>query len=615
MGATIFNLPAQGKLPRSMFAASERHIPATPPFGSFGSDEGKLKAWVAEKWQMLFELKRGEQERLKTCELYYSGFHYTDPWDNRNNPVTNYCFSTVETVWPILTQARPRPEPVPRGYMSAQKVNRLRDFAVYKMDSSGFDRLFRLEARDLLKYGWCCPMIGWDAQGRSVPKYLSPFDFYPDLAADESEMECFAIARPVSVRRLRACYPKCAHKIQPDNIASPSYEVLVQPYLDMAGVLAGVHGPGYISGVMPSAIREGDPAATTSGEYGIDTGSFHTFGQSAFLIQLFVRDYTTMDVRYVGDRYIDHPAGTLTIPHSMTRREPCCPSGWRMIPMTASGELLDYPMPVDICLGGIPLVIGRNYEQGGRFFAKGELDDVIPIQRDINRSDAMIARALELTANPPVVTSIDSGLDVQKSSVEGGDVLRIRRGALLEYLQPQGVAESHFERRAGRRQDIQIIGGTPDSLQGQRPIGVEAASAIRQLTEQGASRARAKGAGMLEWASLLLQKMIHADIRKSQDVIYFRSSDGKDGWLDPGDYATNDFEIRWASQSGDAQGEQDRIDRDIQLYQLGIIDGQQVLEDLDYPDRARILQRLAFRQAQAQLTAGQNGGSQNGGKR
>lgn len=602
MGSTVFSL-SDG----SVFTASERHVPAVPPFGGFGDDQGKLQAWVAEKWNMLFELKRGEAERLKTCELYYAGFHYERAWDNRNNPVTNYCFSTVETVWPILTQVRPRPEPVPRRFMDDQRVKRLRDYAVYKMDSTGFDKVFRLAVRDLLKYGWCCPMIGWDSNGRAIPRYLSPFDLYPDGGSDESELECFAIARPAPTRRLRAAFPKVADKIHPDNIASPSYEVLVQPYLEAADILGSYRGPQFI-GTMPSAIMEGDPAATTTGQYGIDTGSFSVFGQTTFLIQLFVRDYTTMSVRYVGNRAIDHETGQLNIPHSVIREEPCCPSGWRMVPMTAQGVILDVPRPVDVALGGIPLVIGRDYEQGGRFYGKGELDDIIPIQRAINRSDVLIDRSLDLTANPPVVTNHDSRLSVDKASVEGGEILRIARGAKMEFMQPQGVAESHFARRAARRQDVQIVSGTPDSLQGQRPVGVEAAAAIRQLTESAASRARAKGPGTLEFMSLLLQKMIRADVKKSREAIYFQASDGSDMWLNPGEYMPDDFEIRWASQTGSAQGEQDRIDLDKELLQLGVIDGQQLLEDLDYPDRANILQRIAVRQLQAaQAAAAQNG--------
>lgn len=595
----------------SIFVATERHVPEVPPFGSFGSDQAgqdKLASWVAEKWNLLFQLKRGETERLKTCELYYAGFHYEDPWDRRQNPVTNFCFSSVETIWPILTEVRPRPEPVARRWMDSERIRRIAQFATYKMDTSGFDRVFRLCVRDLLKYGWCCPMIGWDANASSVPRYLSPFDFYPDSATEESEMECFAIARPVSVRRLRALFPNAADKIKPDNIASPSYEVMVQPYLESTAYSGHLHMPPIIGGTMPSTIMEGDPAATTTGHYTMDTGSFQTFGQTAFLVQLFVRDYTTMDVRYVGDRHVEHEAGNFTVPHSMTKKEPCCPSGWRMIPVLASGVLLDKPKPVDLSLGGIPVVIGRNYEQGGRFYPKGELDDLIPIQRALNRSDSLIDRALELQANPPVHTSLDSRLSVDKSSVDGGEIIRTARGAPLQYLQPQGLAESHFERRAMRRQDFQIIGGTPDALQGQRPVGIEAAAALRQLTESASSRARAKSASLLEWAALLLQKMMRADAMKSRETVYFAGNDGRQMWLNPTDLTPEDWDIRWAHQSGTAQGEQDRNDLNKELLQLGVIDPQQVLEDLDYPNRGAILQRIGLqRMMAAQQSESQSG--------
>lgn len=608
--ATMFDLENGAK-----FVASERHVPAVPPFGSFGDGKGaedRLKAWAAEKWAMLFELKRGETERLRTNELFYIGRHYDDAFVNRIHPVTNYCHSTVETIWPILTESMPRPEPVPRRWMDAEGIRRVRDWATFKMDTCGFDRVIRVCTRDLLKYGWCCPMIGWDAKGTALPRYLSPFDYYPDSATEESELECFAIARAVPTRRLRALFPARAHLIQPDNIVSPSYDVMVRPYLEEAGALPRLQVIP-ISGVMQSIAIEGDPASTT-GYYSMDTGSFQVFGQTSFLIQLFVRDYTTMKVLYRGDKFIPHERyGMLQIPFSQHRSEPCCPSGWRMLPILANGTILAPPLPVDPAIGGLPVEIGRNYETGGRFYSKGELDDVIPIQRDINRSDEMIARALELQANPPVKLTSNSRVMTDRSSVEGGELLRLAPGATMEYLQPASLAESHFERRAGRRQDIQIVAGTPDSLQGQRPIGVEAAQAIRQLTESGASRARAKGPAMLEWAARLLQKTMRCDAKKAREPIYYRGSDGRDMWLDPAHMVPEDWDVRWAQDSGDAQSERDRRDLDLQLLQLGVIDAQQVLEDLDYPDRGNILMRVGMQQMQMAAAAQKGGGGKNGG--
>lgn len=596
----------------SVFAATERHVPETPPFGHFGNDRDKLGAWVSEKWNLMYEMKRGETERLKTCESFYSGFHYVDPLDNRNNPVTNYCSSTVETIWPILTQARLRPEPVPRSPMDAQRIKRIRDFATYKMDTSGFDSVFRMCVRDLLKYGWCCPMLSWDSRGASVARYLSPFDLYPDGAANDHDLEMVAIARPASVRRLQAEFPQMAKEIRADNIASPSYSVMVQPYLENYTTGGRFSMPQFIGTMVArNAVMEGQPAATTTAGYVADTGYLMPYGQTAFLIQLFVRDYSTMRVRYEGVRHVMTSEGMVPIPHSMYVNEPCSPSGWVMVPILANGAILNDPLPVDPCLGGLPFEIGRNYENGGRWYARGELDDVIPIQRDINRADVLIARALELQGNPPVKVTGDSRLMADRSSVEGGDLLRLRPGSQMEYLQPNSVAESHFERRAGRRQDIQIVAGTPDSLQGQRPVGVEAAAAIRQLTESGASRARAKGPEILDWAARFLKKMIRADAMKSEDVLYFRSSDGTDMWMRPEELMAPDYDLRWARNSGDAQGEQDRIDLDKELFQMGVIDRDQVLEDLDYPDRANILNRMYARDLQ--MAVAQAGAQKDGG--
>src|SRR6267143_98305 len=143
----------------------------------------------------------------------------------------------------------------------------------------------------------------------------------------------------------------------PDNIASPSYEAVVRPHIEAAGGAYGL-GPLVIGPTMLSAVMEGSSPTTTTGQYAIDTGSLNVYGETTFVIQMFVRDYTSMSVRYRGLRYINHPElGQLDpIPHSLTIGEPCCPSGCRMIAMTASGVLLGPPLPVDECLGGIPLV-------------------------------------------------------------------------------------------------------------------------------------------------------------------------------------------------------------------------------------------------------------------
>jgi len=600
------------------FVGYERHVPAVPPYGHLGSDDTALASWVQQKWQMAFEAKRGETARLKLCELFWAGFHYENAWDHKHNPVTNFCFSTVETPWSILTGTRPRPEPVARRSLAPGRLDRIRGWATYKMDTCGFDRIFRLSVRDLLKFGWSPTMIGWDGRGNAVPRHLSPFDFYPDPGAvDESTMEFFIIALPVPVAKLRALYPQAAADIQPDNVASPSYEVFIRPYIDYyeAGMRYGhpqIVSPGLV------AVKEGD-TATQAAHWVADTGSYMQFGQSAMLVQLFCRDYTTMPVKYVGDWTEQSDAGPVSYGGIHTTQEPCCESGWRMIPMLNNGKVLGPPMPVDVCLGGVPLVIGRDYEQGGRFYAKGELDDVIPLQRAVNRQDALISRDLELTGNPPIKVTGVRGVLQDRSGVDGGEIIRVPQGTVMEYLQKQGVAEAHFQMRSTRRMDMQIISGQPDALLGQRPTGIEAAAAIRRLQEGAAARANAKGPALLEFGALLLKKMMCADAMKSEDALYYQGEDGTDAWINPEDLDPEDFDIRWAEGSGTAQGRQDRRDLDMQLYQMGVIDGSALLEDLDYPDRGAVQQRVTMarmQQAQAAAASAKGaGGSRNGGAR
>ena len=599
MAASVWDLPDG-----STFVATERHIPEITPFGNF-TDQGEdsLIAWAIAKWNTLWRLKQAENERLKLMESFYQGDHYEDPFDNRNEPITNYCFSVVEAIWPILTQARPRPEPVPRRSMDADRIKRIAMYAQYKMDTCGFDRVFRVCVRDLLKFGWCCPMIGWNDKGTAVSRYLSPFDYYPDTADDESDIECFAIAFPVQTRRLQMLYPEVADRIVSDQVASPRYEVTELAKQQRYAINSRFAIPNF-AGPIDSAIMEGSPAATTTGNWAVDTGNFRNLAETTFFIQLFVRDYTTMPVMYRGTRYTVRNGFEVSVPHSESRREPCCPSGWRHLAFTIGGVLVCKPKPVDECLNGTAVTIGRNYEEGGSFYSKGELDDAIPLQRDINYSDAMLRRALQLQADPPVLVSNDSRIDTDKSSVEGGEIIRHTRGATISYLQPNAVAESHFEARAVKRQDMQIVTGTPDALAGQRPVGIEAGVAIKQLQESATSRARAKGPAMLEWAAIHLKKMMDSDAIKSNETIYFRGPDGREMWLDPSDMAPEDYDIRWASQSGTAQGEQDRQDLDLQLLQLGVVDAEFVRADLDLPGREQISQREAMR-AQATMQAQQ----------
>lgn len=589
----MYNLGSQGT-----FFARTRHAPDYQPFGSM--DEGQLKSWVADRWYEAFEGKRAETERLKTCELFYAGFHYTDPYLNRINPVTNFCFSTVETSHPILTEDRPRPEARPRDPLRSQTADAVAKYADWKMDSTDWDRSVRLGTRDFLKLGWNIHTIYVDpATGLSIPRWMSTFDYYPDpTALNDSELEYYFIARPVSTRRLAALFPNALGPIIPDNIASPSYDVMVRPYFQTYKEPSRFDGPAFISASL-FTTEAGGPVGGTSLVAG--TGQHYEHGRTTFVLQMFVRDHGTMPVTYMGDRQFEDPnAGVVEVPHHIVQKEPCCPSGWRVISMTAGGTLLELPAQLDPAYGGMNITIARNHESGDHYYGPGELDNVIPLQRQYNRRSALLARHLELAANPPWAAIGNTGISKNQNSVDGGEIIPLRAGSDLKPLTFSGPTEQQFEHQAVIRTDMQIVSGAQDSIQGKRPAGIEAASAIRELQNAASVRIRGKAPVILSHYARLLEKCLSIDGRKAKDMIAYYAG-GQFGSMDP-EILRSGVDIRWAEGTGMVASRQDFQDRLLDLFDRGIVDAQYVVEMMDLPEGPEVVQRVQMMQAQ-QLAA------------
>jgi len=596
------------------FVSASRSVADVPTM----SDDA-MKTFIAEKWCEVFEGKRGETARLIRNDKYWMGRHYNDAALNRAMPVTNYCFSTVETLHPVLTKSMPRPEPQPRDYRSKERIDAIATYAQWKMDQVGWERSFRHGVRDFLKHGWNWHLIGCDpTTGLSTPVYGSPYHLYPDPnARNEAEMEYFILAMPVATRRLRALFPKMADQIMPDNIASPEYQIEIFRAEMQDGYI--VNPPVFASSAL-SFRREGTPTPTTNTFLVAGDGSRVQYGQTTFYVQLFVRDHSTRRVTYDGRRYVKHPEfGTLDVPHSVSREEPVSDSGWRLFGMCADGTLLQPGTSVEPCFGGIPIVMGRNYADGNWFYAYGEMDHIIPIQRDINKRDALIAQALEMSANPPIKAYKNSGLAANTRSVSGGEVLWLNQGHDISYMEFSGPSEKQFEYRTLRSRDIDTVSGVHDVQQGQRPAGIEAASAIRYLQEAAAARAVAKTPELLYTYTNLLKKCMIFDGYKGDPMVTIRASGGKDVSMSRSELLY-DYDIRWAEGSGTEVARREQEDKVLQLFQLGLVDAQYAIGALDLKGKEDLIQRQNAREMmqmkmdfEVRMEQAKSGGAKPGG--
>lgn len=632
--ANLFSVPLDGSGKRH-FIANGRIAPEAPLYGRFENTEegqGQLVTWAMNRFAEAVRAKQPELERLKTMQLYYGGRHWADANANRENAVRNFAFATVETVLPALSSGKPRPEIVlRRAYGQDEQIaEKLNDFAQWLMDRDEYDAACFLNDREMLKLGWSVYLTQPNDEGICYPLVYPVWDFYKDPAATtDDEMEYYFLARPVATDWLidefadpearpwlfepptvEGGYGECL--IKPDNIVSPGYDVLERPYLDAyASTGNRFFEPDNI--VAAVARFESEPETRASASLvRIDSGERREGGRTSFLIQMFVRDRTSLWAHYTGQVCeFDDAAGAYNYAPSANpyrQKEPACPSGWRVIQFLADGKFLD-SAPLDPCFGGRNIEISRDYHEGTRFYCAGEIDNVLPINRSINRRTTQLEHSLAYETVPVLVVDDGAGVDIESRSIEPGDVLRKRAGTDIKWLDFNGGSTQQFEMLGIEKSDLQFISGANESLRGERPVGIEAAAAVRQLAQNAASRVMAKETLHFITKGRLLKKCMVATAKKAKGPIWYRANDGALKSMDPA-MLLYEYDIRFAEGTGTVPGRQAQEDKVMNLVGAGLMDQQSGLERIGIKGVGTIMNRLsaaakAMQPEQPQSTAAQ----------
>lgn len=578
-----------------------------------GLAENDLRAWVNDVFYDAVRAKAPEQDRLRRCSRYYDGFMFKYPHLNKTRPITNYCNSVTETIVPLLTEKRPRPEIVPRQPIRGiDAVKRLQRYASWIQSRSKFDMWNLLATRDASIYGWSWSFISSDYRtGEAFPMNGSVFDLYLDAAAnsfDQAELIC--IGTPISTVKLKAMYPDAdeAGLIRPDGICSPSFEACEQPWYE--------HMEEPMSGRLPHTITqaaarsEGQSTPTGTSHY-TPTGEHLPWASTTFLIQVLVRDSSEAEEVWVGKTVKgDGAGGTIEIEGDHRKhRSPICRSGWRIITMTYDGAILDN-VPVEHYF---PIYMMRCYPRVDRRWSTGDLDHAIPIQKQVLQRDYLLMRGLELSGNPVFLTDTGSGLAADRGTIQGGEVLRLNRGSDAKWLEARGPDEHQFQARIMNARDIDTVTGAHDVAQGERPPGIEAASAIRSLQDAATVRFRGRQVvAHLHRSDVLKALMVH-NAKKLQRRIYFMSG-GEESWVDP-DELLMEYDIEFAEGTGSAPAKEAIEEKAFLLFDRGVLDEEGLLQAVDWMGKDEVMAKLAMR-AEAALAGGiqQGGGeSRNGG--
>jgi len=167
--------------------------------------------------------------------------------------------------------------------------------------------------------------------------------------------------------------------------------------------------------------------------------------------------------------------------------------------MGPDGQPIQMERPKSNVLAGGPVESVFPYEHGqypfakidhiqtGRFYAESSIKDLIPVQKEYNRSRSQAIEARNLTSKPQWKVPMGS-VDVKKLTAQPGLVVEYTPGFdPPERIIPPELPAYFMQDQQANLNDMDYISNQFEVTQGRTPPGVEAASAIAYLQEENDS--------------------------------------------------------------------------------------------------------------------------------
>lgn len=124
----------------------------------------------------------------------------------------------------------------------------------------------------------------------------------------------------------------------------------------------------------------------------------------------------------------------------------------------------------------------------GKFYGDSVINDLIPLQREYNRTRGQIIEAKNRMAKPQLAAEIGA-IDPGKVTSEPGQIILYRPGFNPPVpIQLQNLPSYVLEEQVRIKEDMNEISGQHEVSRGQAPAGVTAATAISYLQEQDESK-------------------------------------------------------------------------------------------------------------------------------
>ena len=573
----------------------------------------------------LFKRAKKYRSRYDRNWLHYYKMFRGDQWDGikmpryRQKEIINMVWQAIQSNMPLQTDVRPKLSFIPEDPSDQPFAEVLNKISEHDWESNNWLEQLSCVILDGYLYGTGISKQAYDPEakmgvGCATYKSIDPFYFYPDPNAEDvndSKCEYVIFAEPVDTERLKRAFPEFEDEIKADvrdvikssKTALNDFKIRTQ-----------------------ATDREMPDITWTEGQ--------EKDRPMTLLITAYMKP-ADMEKEDEETEEVDED-GTPKV-KTIVRKK--FPYGRKVI--IASGlKLFESELPFQH--GDFPFAKYVNYVLPREFYGVSEVEQLESPQRIFNKLINASLEILNYMGNPIWITDTSSGVDPHKLVNRTGLVVEKEPNSEVRRepgVQLSGTALSFIDRMESW---FNNVAGTQDVSRGQTPGSVTAASAIEQLQDAARTRIRQKQRNLdaylrkvgQQYVDIILEKYSAPRIvrvtNNNDDAQYFKVSisqaDGEekvnaiihqyrekdDGTIVPDNelkqmYIAGRFDVRVNTGSSLPFARSDKEEKVLALFDRQILDAEEVLNAMEYPNREEILVRLKEREEQALAMAQQEG--------
>lgn len=377
------------------------------------------KSEYTKNWQNYMDAYNGDYFAQKNLPEYKSDL------------VSNYIFSIIETIRPIMLDNDPKFQAMPRHPDAMDYSNDLNEGLIYEWDREKMNTNLYKELINSLVLGTSVFFLPWNSEEKNVQAIpVSPFNIFSDpLATTVEDAEYIIYASYKNVNVLKRQFPDKVDKLSGGDI---NYSELVQ---------------------------ENDDGANVDNQ--------------VLVLEAWTRDYQTFEADDETQTKRKYPNGRVIT---------MCPE----LGIVLSDKHNPYKD------GKFPFVLMKDYDVPGKFWGEGEVGQLLSPQKYMNELNNAILDNAKATANMPWIVDRNSGIGRGSITSRPGLVIRKNPGSEVRRDQAPGMPSYVANAVESYKEDMSQISGVFDTLKGENATGVYTAQGILALQEAGQARIRLK---------------------------------------------------------------------------------------------------------------------------